>query len=137
DNMLTFSVPVHEFVILDPKSNTERKFRSGFAATKMTSEKSFFEVLADGKVKLLKKNHKIISESKEYSGAVKKSVSDGIKYYLVNGEQAPVVVKLDLKSITAILPNWETQVSAYTKEYKLNLKNQEDAAKLVVYLNSL
>lgn len=137
NKLLTFPVQVAEFTINDPKSNSTRTFRSGFAVTKVNTDKSFFELIADGKVKLLKKNHKVISESKSYSGAVNKSVSDGVKYYLVNTDNAPVAVKLDIKSIGALLPEKQTQLTEYAKTNKLNLKNQEDAAKLIAYYNSL
>lgn len=137
DKLFAFSVPVLEFTINDAKTNAMRTFRSGFVATKANSERSFFEVLEDGKVKLLRKNHKLISESKDYSGAINRSVSEGVKYYLVNKDNSPVVVKLDQKSINAILTDKEAQLIEYTKANKLNLKNQADAAKLIAYYNTL
>ncbi len=135
--LMTFAAPVAEFSITDPKNNTSRLFRSGFAATKVNNDKSFFEVIQDGKVRLLRKNHKIISESKEYSGAVSKRIVDGVKYYLVNADNVPVALKLDQKSINALLPEKEAQLTEYAKANKLNLKNQEDAAKLIAYYNTL
>jgi hypothetical protein len=135
--LMTFSSPVAEFSITDLKDNTIRAFRSGFAATKATNDRSFFEVLQDGKVRLLRKNHKIISENKEYSGAISKRIVDGIKYYLVNTDNIPVVVKLDQKSINALLSDKEAQLTEFTKANKLNLKNHADAAKLIAYYNTL
>ncbi|MES2652151.1 MAG: hypothetical protein V4663_10440 [Bacteroidota bacterium] len=137
NKLLIFPVQVAEFNINDPKTNIARLFRSGFTATKTNTDKSFFEVIADGKVRLLRKNHKIISESKEYSGAINKSISDGIKYYLVNEDNTPVAVKLDIKSISALLPAKQVQLTEYAKTNKLNLKNHEDAVKLISYYNSL
>ena len=137
NKLLIFPVQVAEFIINDPKTNSLRTFRSGFIATKGNTDKSFFEVIADGKVRILKKNHKVISESKEYSGAINKSVSDGIKYYLVNEDNTPVAVKLDVKSISALLPAKQSELTEYAKTNKLNLKNNEDVVKLISYYNSL
>lgn len=135
--LMTFASPVAEFSITDLKDNSVRTFRSGFATTKVNNDRSFFEVIADGKVRLLRKNHKIISESKEYSGAISKRVVDGVKYYLVNTDNVPVPVKLDQKAILALLPDKEVQLTEYAKTNKLNLKNQTDAAKLIGYYNTL
>jgi len=137
DQMLTFSVPVAEFSLVDPKSAKPRVFRSGFTANKGNSEKSFFEVLHDGKVQFLRKNHKVISKSTAYSGAVVKNVADGIKYYLVNADNTPVLLKLDLKSVNELLPGKESQLTEYAKTNKLNVKNQEDMIKLIAYYNTL
>lgn len=137
DKMLAFTVPVAEFTLVDPKTNKIRTFRSGFTATKAGSEKAFFEVLQDGKVKFLKKNHKVISESKEYSGAINKTVANGIKYYLVNMDNTPIAVKLDIKSIGALLPDKQVQLTDYAKAEKLNLKQEEDVTKLIAYYNTL
>jgi len=137
NKLMIFPAQVAEFTINDSKTNSTRTFKSGFNATKSTTDQSFFEVIADGKVKLLRKNHKVISESKSYSGAVNRSVSDGVKYYLVTADNTPVAVKLDVKSIGALLPGKETVLAEYVKANKLNIKNHEDAAKLIAYYNTL
>ncbi len=139
EDMLTFSSPVVEFTIADSENNGAfRTFKSGFAATKISTEKTLFEVLVDGKVKFLRKNHKVISEGKEYgSAAIVKTVVDGLKYYLVTANNEPTLVKLDQKSILALLPNKQAELTEYIKTNKLNLKKQEDAVKLVTYYNTL
>lgn len=135
--LYTFPLPVLEFTITDPKNNSVRKFRSGFAPAKLTTEKSFFEVLQDGKVALLRKNHKKLSTSKTLTGAVDKSIVEDVKYYLVISDNTPVAVRLDQKSINELLKDKQTELTDYTKTNKLNLKNPIDAAKLIGYYNSL
>lgn len=139
DDLLTFSSPVVEFTIADPeKSGAIRTFKAGFAPTKFSTEKTIFEVLTDGKVKLLRKNGKIISEGKEYgSAAIIKTVVDGLKYYVVTENNEPVIVKLDQKAILALLPTKQAELTEYIKSNKLNVKKQEDAAKLIAYYNTL
>lgn len=137
NELFIFPVQVAEFSINDLENNATRTFRSGFAAKKVSTDKSFFEMIVDGKLKLLKKNHKVISQNKQYSGAITKSIIDGVKYYLVNNDNIPTVVKLDIKSISSMLPDKQIQFIEFAKTNKLNLKNQEDAAKLIAYYNTL
>lgn len=138
EQMMQFASPIVEFVIADAEKGGVRTFKSGFSATKFSTDKTLFQVLVDGKVKLLRKNNKTISEGKEYgSAAIIKTVIDGIKYYIVGANNEPVVVKLDQKAILALLPDKQTELTEYAKSNKLNLKKEEDAAKLIAYYNTL
>ena len=113
-------------------------FRSGFPAVKSNSAKSFYEVLVDGKSKLLKKTIKTINTSREYNSAtVDKTVVGTTNYYLVNQAGNIVFISKDKKSVLRELPGKETELNAFIASNKLNLKNDADLIKLIVYYNSL
>lgn len=131
---LLFVDAVSEFTI---NSKTgEKHYKSGYNIDGYT-DRSFFEILADGSAQLLKKNKKVIIENKQYNSAsVDKSFDDVSKYYvLLNGKATQV--KKDKKSILTALGNKQTELEAYIKKESLNLKNDADLAKLFIYYNSL
>lgn len=133
----TFSTQLTGFSIQDPSKNNIRNFSAGFLAVNTFSEKSFYEVLVNGKAKFLRKNIKVISENKEYSGAIVKSVNDDIRYFLVLANNQPVMVKLEPKAILEVLKDKETELNNYIKTNNLNLKKLDDASKLITYYNTL
>lgn len=135
--VVTFTQPVAEFSITDPTSGKIRVFKSQFAPSKANTQNSFFEVIYDGKVKLIKKNHKVISENKQYSGATSKTIVDAVKYYIVNLNASPLSVKPDAKSIAEVLNNKQEELTSYAKSEKLNLKKEPDLVKLLTYYDSL
>lgn len=113
-------------------------FRSGFPAVKSNSAKSFYEVMVDGKSKLLKKTIKTINTSREYNSAtVDKTVVGTTNYYLVNQSGNIVFISKDKKSVLKELPGKEAELNAFIASNKLNLKNDADLVKLIVYYNSL
>lgn len=114
-----------------------RYFRCGYSNIPGTRADSYFEVLADGKVQLLKRTSKIIQENKEYNSAtITKSFYETIKYYLFNEGKA-TLIKKDKKSILTALNTKQPELETYIKDNKLNLKNDEDLAKLITYYNTL
>lgn len=115
----------------------QRYFRLGFSGIPETTNSSYFEVLEDGKVKLLKRSSKIIQENKEYnSNILVKSFFHVIKYYLyIDGKG--MLIKKDKKSILSALGNKQTELETYIKNNKLNLREDSDAGKLIAYYNTL
>jgi hypothetical protein len=73
----------------------------------------YFELLADGDIKLLKKTKKVVLERKGYNSAtVEKVIDENIKYYIVaNNNQSEV--KLNRKALIKALPNYKTQIEIF------------------------
>jgi len=133
DEELTFSDPVAEFKFDD----NGRIFRNGFNAVDKATDKSYYEVLYDGKVKYLKRIGKVIIEAKEFNSAtVTKKIENDIVLYLVKEDKTPMSVKANEKSVLKVLGK-ETELSKYIKENKLNLKNDADLGKLLAYYETL
>ncbi len=129
---LAFSDPVLEFKFQESK----KLFRSGFAPTSpKTTEKSFYEIIFDGKVKYIKRASKILLETKQYNGPITKKVEEDNIYFIVKPGSNPEQVKNNEKSILGVLAT--PALNDYVKANKLNLKNDEDVAKLLAYNDSL
>lgn len=131
----TFKTVINSFTIAD--NNNDRVFLSGFIKGPYNDNFTFFEVLADGKMKFLKRNIKIISVNKEYSGKVVKNITSEIKYFICLPNKPPLNIKLGEKPILAELADRESELASYIKTNKLNLKKEEDVAKLVIHYNTL
>lgn len=131
DSEYAFTNQVSEFKFQDSK----KVFRNGFAPVGKSTERSFYEIIFDGKVKYIKRAAKTVIEGKVYNGPVTKKVEEDYSYYLVKDGSRPELVKNNEKSILAALN--KPELNAYVKTNKLNLKNDEDVAKLLAYNDSL
>jgi hypothetical protein len=136
---MAFVVPVQEFT-LNLTNDDElfvRRFRSGYKNIEGSTPASFFEVLSDGKIQLIKKFNKVVFESQNIGSASKtKGFLDKTKYYLVNNGKA-LPVKNDKKSLLAALGDKQAQMEDYIKTNKVNFKNDGQLGKLVDYYNTL
>ncbi|MBD1362191.1 hypothetical protein IDJ77_00085 [Mucilaginibacter sp. ZT4R22] len=135
---MAFVVPVEEFTINDNSGDRPvvRLFRS-YQGIAGSTPSGFFEVLSDGKVQLIKKQSKLITESIHIGASgMTRSFNDKTKYYLVNNGNA-VSVKNDKKSILAVLGDKQAQLEGYINANNINFKNDRQLGKLVDYYNTL
>lgn len=133
DEELAFSDPVVEFKF----DESGRLFRNGFSPVDKATEKSYYEVLYDGKTKYLKRSTKVIIEAKEYNSAtVTKKIEDDSALYIAKEDKKPLSVKANEKSVLKVLGK-EAELSKYIKDNKLNLKNDGDMGKLLAYYDTL
>ena len=132
----TFVEPVREFTLKTEKGNLH-VFRNGFVPVDDAKPISFYEVLVDEKTALLKRSSKSIQEEVSYSSATKvKNFQPATAYYLAKDSKL-TKIKNDKKSVLAALPEKSTQLEAYIKAQKLDLKNDSHLVKLIAYYNTL
>lgn len=132
-----FNQPVKEFSLI----NDENKylFRNGFPSIKNFDENSYFEVLSDLKVKLLKKNSRSISETKEFNSAtVVRNVLDNVTYYFFKNGGLVNFKKDDIKNVAKLLDAEKSpQIIDFYLQNKLNIKREEDLKKIIEYYNTI
>ncbi|WP_316799093.1 hypothetical protein [Pedobacter frigidisoli] len=132
-NEYTFTDPPKEFQIL----GSSEIYKNGFSAVDRFTQKTFYNVIYDGKVKYLKKDSKIVLESKSYNSAsIEYKVADETFFYLVKEDNRPVKVKNNEKSIISLLGKAD-QLSKYIKENKLDVKTDDGIVKLLTYYDTL
>jgi hypothetical protein len=134
-----FSNPVSEFKIISTENGNSgsKDFKSGYTIIPGYTAKSFFQVLSEGTVQLLKKYRRVVSETTGIDlGTVTKKFTDKESYYMIISGTA-TLVKKDKKAILTLLNNKQTELEAYIKAHKLDLKNDDDLANLVNYYNSI
>lgn len=122
-----FKEPVKEFIL--NSSEGERMFR------KIGS--SFYEVLYDGKTKLVQKHVKTIMESTAYgSASVTKKIESETILYLVVGGLLSEKIKNESGLLSA-LSSKDVEVKAYMKTNKFSFKRADDVVKILKYYDSL
>lgn len=130
---------VKSFKIVTAESgeNKERVFRSGYKQGNDIKENNFIEVLAVGKVELLKKTTKQILEESSYESALKKkNIHAKESHYLSDGT-ALSKIKMNEKSLLTALKDKDAELNEYLKKNNLKIKKEEDVLQLVNYYNSL
>ncbi|GGH13256.1 hypothetical protein [Pedobacter zeae] len=132
----TFVDRIIEFSLIDD-SGIAVIFRNGFKPSSKTTEQSYFQVIYDGDIKLLKKNIKNIIEDREYNSATTvKKITTSPLYFLIDYSQNIIQIKRDTKSILGVLGKNEA-VSNYMKENKLDLKKDPDLIKLLTFYSTI
>ncbi|WP_205503740.1 hypothetical protein [Rufibacter psychrotolerans] len=137
-----FMHPVQEFTIKNESTAgviDERLFRNGFAAIDGATEKSFYEVLQEGKTSLVKRTTKAIVEERAAGNRyATKQIKPTERYYLAIG---PTLTKIrkDKKALLGALPDQAKakQVEKFISDRKLNLKHDSALAQAVAHYNSL
>ena len=138
EQQLEFALPVEEFMIrgLKDTDSVDVFYRCGFPDTEKTTYQTFFEVIADGNLVLLKYRYKVISSFKPYNQAERKKFEDREQLF-VYVDKRMIKVKKDKESIIEALPQHKAAILSIVEEKKLKLKNDGDMEKLFVELNSM
>jgi hypothetical protein len=131
DEVLGFREPVKMFTI------NHMVFANGFPPVDTQTIAAFYQVLADGKIKLLKYSKKVIEERQTYGAtAMEKSYRKMQSYYIFKDGKM-VKVRADKKSLLAALPDHSAQLESYIKDNNVNLKDDMAIAQVIVYYNTL
>ena len=139
DSALAFKVSPVEFVLQSPDAaGRSMYFCNGFAATDGATDKTFYWVMSQGTVKLLKRVKKQVQVgSGEMNGNVKKrTILESDSYYIAKGN-SPVMVKKDKKAILTVLSDQADQLQKYISDNHLDLKKDNDLKQLIDYYNEL
>jgi hypothetical protein len=112
-------------------------FANGFEPVDGGTADTFYQVLADGKTKLLKRCVKTITESQAFgSNETRKRISD-VNYYYLTKDKRLLRVKRDKKSVLNALADKADQLKTYLAKNDIDLDNETDFARLITYYNTL
>lgn len=131
---LAFKDAVKEFKIAaQPSSqNNDLLFRNGYKP----NPQHFFQVLEDGKVQLIKRNSKIVKESREFNSAsTTKAFYPVSDYYIVKGGELIRIRKFK-NDVLANLDK-QDQLMNFLEKNNLKLKSEEELIKIIHHYNSL
>lgn len=113
-------------------------FRGGYASVDNNTPKTFYEVLVDGKVALLKLHKKTTGLSQQNALASNKRefiLQEDL--YLARKGQMPAKVKKDKDALLEIMSDKKDEVNAWLGKNKVNLKKEEGLAELLKFYNTL
>lgn len=134
DVTMLFTKPVFQFSIDDGAN--QAVFRGGFPAVGSFNEKSFYQVLTEGKAVLLKKIFKKVLETREYNSATTvKKITDNTAYFLFF-EDKMISLKKDKSFFINNLGKKEQMQQFFANE-KINLKEDDGLVKVINKFNSL
>ncbi len=137
-SVLTFADPVKQFTINSPVESMQvLTFRNGYQNIPGTTSTSFLEVLTEGKTQLLKKLSKKIQTENVYPNTSTNKFFTETKTYYIFKDGKGILIRPDKKSIIFALPNKQAELEAYIKQNRLNLKDDGDLKKLIIYYNSI
>jgi hypothetical protein len=135
-----FAVPVTEFTIAAPagtENGAIKKFQRGFSPVDGATAATYFEVLADGNIKLLKRTEfKRVNEVAVGDIYPTRQIKPFDTYY-ASSNNVLTKVRREKKAILTILKDKEADVEAYISTNKLSVKDEQDLAKLFKYYNTL
>jgi len=113
------------------------RFKTGFPKIDNQNENSFYEVITEGNVTLLKFIKKIISVKKnDMSGEVDKQFESYEDYYVLSNNEMKRLKK-DKDFILRLLSERKDEVESFLRKNPVNFKNVNDIIKLFQFYNSL
>ncbi len=127
--ILDASAPVHEFgysYTVDDDTKTVL-FRSGFPALGKNSSKTFYQVIVNTDIALLKYTSKKILEERTELGAPQKVIIDTDSWYIYNASDKTIAeIKKNKSSLLEALPQYAARINAIVDAKKLRLKSDGD-----------
>lgn len=134
--LLAFVVPVVEFKLNDADKGS-LLFRNGYKALENATEKSYYQVVFNGGMQLLKRTSKKINEEKPFNSASTIKSFEEITSYFLASNDTPVRIRRDKKSVLTALGKNSEALENFIKENQLNLKEENDLVRLITYYNTL
>jgi hypothetical protein len=112
-------------------------FVNGYPPVGQRTESSWFQLIADGKTRLLKYYKKQIKEEKQFTSATTTKSFISMKYYYIFKNNQLIEVSPSKKEIFKVLNDHSSELETYAKTNNINFKSDIDLAKLFAYYNSL
>ena len=133
--LMEFLKPVSVFVI--GKDSNRELYRKGFPAVDNFTEDTYYQVISDGKVKLLYKKSKVLVESKFYSSATSETNIQDVSSYYILRDGNMKKIRPSKKEFIELFKDKENTIKAYLQAQDIDYKDKQSLANLVNYYNSL
>ncbi len=135
DEILGFVDDIFEFSITTDVKTLN--FKKGFPPAERFTKNSFYEILQGVTVTLLKKQTKVILETKAYNAAsTDRQFDENIAYYVFINNKTERIKK-DKKSLIAALSDKKDAVEEYINKEKLKFKTDEELIAVIKFYNEL
>jgi hypothetical protein len=131
---------VDEFVIY-PKSKSKDSlvFRKGFPATEKASEHTFYQVLFQDKVQLLRLFFRNVIEEQKLvvtNGRTSRHMEEGERYFLLQNNNL-TLLPASRSELAATFPDKKDQLAEFINSQQLKMRNPEDYVAVVRKYNEL
>ncbi len=140
DNIVYFfGDPISEFKYQyhDEAGNELAFFRNGYPDNGGKTISTFYRVMADGNnLHLLKYSYKIVRENYVYNGSQKKIYAQMDEWYAYDVKKTAFIkLKMELKYLVKVLPEYADTINKFAAEKKYNLRKETEIAELFGTLN--
>lgn len=125
---------VKEF-ILKPSDDSTLLFRNGFQPVDKNTSATFYQVMEQGNVTLLKLTRKIIKDKKVFNQPPSKEFDEAETYYLVKTEGAPVKIRKDRTAVISVIGDPEGKLEAWMRKTGNKCRQEEELKALVKAVN--
>lgn len=127
-----------EFLDADTKDSNRYILKTGYPAVDKKTQNFFYQVLSEGKMELLVKQFKYISETKDsYTGIITKEFVQGGPVYYVFQNKTIQQLYLNKNSLVSFMTDKMQLIEQFVKDNKLNLKKLTEVVKAVNFYNTL
>ncbi|HTE28266.1 hypothetical protein [Flavitalea sp.] len=134
DMVLEFVDSITDFYLQHKENNTlGLVFRSNFPPIDRNTRATFYELLVDGKIVLLKYRYKTVTGYREYSTANKKRYVEGSQLYAALPGNRITRIKRDRNFLMKAMPDYAEKIMTLTND--LRLRNDESLITLFQELN--
>lgn len=134
--MFEFADSVRDFYLnYSDGSSVGLVYRNNFPAVDRNTTSTFYELLVDGKISLLKYRSKTSMEIKGIDLRVTKKYEDRQQYYLALPGNRMMKIKRDKKSLYEALPEYTQQLVKILDEQ--GLKNEEALISVIEKINAV
>jgi hypothetical protein len=136
-NKVLISKNRYKQVTLDIPDEGIAIFRNGFGLIDDLSGAAFYQVLYDGKTKLLKHISASKSECYNYGGIYKQCFKASERFYIQKSDGSLLRVDTNKELIWGVFGASQNQVKTYTSQNKLRIKRWPDVCKILQYFDSI
>lgn len=114
-------------------------FRNSYPATGNSTTKDYFQVLAEGKLTLLKKCWKVIWEEKTFNSAtITKNILSKSAYFIFEPAGSVLKpIKINVKTLKSLFSSHEEEMNRYIQSERTDLNNEVDLVKIFAHFNAL
>jgi hypothetical protein len=136
-NKVLISKSKYKQILIEIPDEGLSVFRNGFVTIDDISTAAFYQILYDGKTKLLKHISATKSDCYNYGGIYKQCFKATERFYVQQADGSLLRIDTNKELIWAVFGVSQNQVKTYATQNKLRLKRWADVSKLLQYFDSL
>lgn len=141
DSVLAVNENILQFSLINvKKDNRTQIFRRNFPAYDGNTLKTFFEVLYDGKTKILVSHKKVVqldhTPGNYRTGEKTDHLVSKKKYYMLNETGKMLDIDNNKKSFLAKFENQKAEIESFVKKNKLSYKEDYDLQQIMAFIEA-
>lgn len=136
EGILEFVQPIREFTlrIANDNDSVNIVFRNGYVGFEKNNQETFYEVLTDGAIQLLKQYTKTLLTYKPYNQPEQQEYSDKVKYFIYRDHKL-TLIKRDKEFLMQAFPDLSNKILSWCEANNSNAKSEPHLAALIGSLN--